>query len=123
MELYAAVQALSTVLKDVERKYKGFDEIEITSDSAYVVSAVQRGWLEMWQASGWKTASDDDVKNKTLWLDLLASLRHAEGLGKEVRFEKVKGHSGDTLNELVDGLAKDQVQWARDVMKTKGGLL
>lgn len=99
MELTAVIEALSYAL---ENKKSG-EIIQIVSDSAYVVNAINKNWLENWKKNGWVTKGLKQVKNKDLWeqLDILLN-------EMEVEFIKVKGHNGHPLNELVDVKAREQ---------------
>ena len=93
MELFAIVQGLATLKEPCK--------VTLYSDSAYAINALNEGWLERWQKSGWRTADKKEVKNTDLWLDLsIKASKH------EVAFVKVKGHSGDKYNDLADALAK-----------------
>ena len=112
MELRAVIEALKAV---DEQKYEldadGYDQLELYSDSAYVINAINNNWIKNWRANGWQTKRGDDVKNVDLWKDvdrLLSSLT--------VRFVKIKGHAGNTFNELVDKLAKDESVKARALL-------
>ena len=49
-------------------------EVDVYSDSKYVVSAFNENWVGNWQKNGWKTASRQPVKNKELWDRLLPSI-------------------------------------------------
>jgi len=107
MELEAVVQALNfvkTSLSNINNKKR--IRIDIYSDSAYVVNAVEKGWLRKWSFNGWKTRSGDNVKNQDLWIDLLKRL-------KDQRFKisliKVKGHSGNKYNEIADDFAQKEL--------------
>lgn len=107
MELTAVVKALQNLKKLYNKKAK----VEIYSDSAYVVNAVNQDWVKRWKANGWKlTSTKDDVKNRDLWeqLDHVMSLY-------EIRPEliKVKGHSGNKYNEMADKVAV----WEVSIMK------
>jgi len=94
MELTACIKALEQ-LKDPNI------EVEVYSDSAYLVNCMNQKWYERWQRNGWKNYKKQPVENKDLWLRLLALL------GKhKATFHKVKGHSTSTLNELADKLAQ-----------------
>lgn len=104
MELRAAVETLRLVLS------LGYTKIDIYSDSAYVVNAVKKEWLKKWGHNGWKTVGGKDVKNKDLWLRLVELLTRSQ----YINFIKVKGHSGDKNNELVDKLAKREVERAKE---------
>jgi ribonuclease HI len=55
---------------------------------------------------GWKTASGDPVKNIGLWKRVYRLLRQLQVNDRQVLFVKVKGHSGNPLNEYADKIAK-----------------
>lgn len=70
-------------------------EVEVWSDSSYVVKAVNEGWLETWKRTGFKKK-----KNMDLWLRFDGVYqRH------RVRFHWIKGHAGHPENERCDALA------------------
>ena len=92
MELMAPLNAL-----------KGMDpnkEIEIYTDSQYVKLGITE-WINAWLKNNWKTSKKEDVKNKDLWLKLY-------NLNKtlNIKWNWVKAHAGDPLNEEVDLMAK-----------------
>lgn len=101
MELLAVIEALSELYNNPEL-YKDYDTFELYSDSAYVVNAITNGWLDNWEVRGWKTKQGDDVKNAKLWKRLKKLLSQVR-----ITFYKVKGHDGDTFNELADKLARE----------------
>ena len=97
MELFAIIQGLHALKEPCE--------VELYSDSAYAVDAVNKGWLDAWQRSDWKTADKKEVKNRDLWRDLLLkTARH------KVTFVKVKGHSDNALNNRCDELARAEIK-------------
>lgn len=99
MELFAIIQGLNTL--------KVPCEVEIYSDSAYAVDAINKGWLTAWQRADWKTADKKEVKNRDLWNDLCLKMqRH------RVTFIKVKGHSDNEYNNRCDKLARGAIQSA-----------
>ena len=49
----------------------------------------------------WQTAKKEDVKNKDLWIDL-----YKLNKSLNVKWNWIKAHAGDPLNEEVDSLAK-----------------
>lgn len=107
---------LKAVLESVKRMHElEYIKVDIYSDSAYVVNAVKNKWLKKWYHNGWKTVRGENVKNTDLWEELYDLLD--SDLGIEFAFIKVKGHSGDKNNELVDKLAKTEV----DRVKTSIG--
>lgn len=97
MELTAVIEAL--------RLLKYPCEVELYSDSAYVVNAFKQKWIENWKKNNWKTAGKDPVKNKELWkeLDKLTQIHN-------VKFNKVKGHSDNEFNNRCDELARNEIQ-------------
>ena len=92
MELMAVIRALESLPERVR--------VQIVSDSQYVVLGMTK-WIHNWQRKRWKTASGQPVKNKDLWLTLLALADK-----RQVSWEWVRGHSGHPQNERVDRLAK-----------------
>jgi len=91
MELMAAIQAFEVLNRA--------SSVHITTDSQYVKNGVTK-WMAGWKKKGWKTAANQPVKNKELWLRLDAALQP-----HNVEWFWVKGHSGHPENERVDELA------------------
>ncbi len=96
MELTAVIEGLKLL------KYSC--EVDLYSDSAYVVNAFEQGWIYNWVKNNWKTAGKDPVKNQELWKELY-------GLTKthKVTFHKVKGHSDNEFNNRCDELARKAI--------------
>jgi len=92
MELKGVVEALRALKKPCHAK--------VHTDSAYIANAFNDRWIDNWLKRGWKTAAKKPVKNKDLWVDLLAAMEI-----HDVKFVKVKGHSTNELNNRVDELA------------------
>jgi ribonuclease HI len=92
MELMAAIQALGALKRPCQ--------VDLHSDSAYVVNAFNQGWLKNWQNNGWKTSKKEPVENQDLWKQLL-SLADMH----QVTWVKVKGHSDNVYNNICDQLA------------------
>ena len=109
MELTAVVVSLRRI---VSNHCEG-DTYEIYSDSAYVVNSINNNWIDRWRLNNWKTSKGDDVKNVELWMECLKLLSQIRQMGVKLTFMKVKGHSGDTLNEYADEVAKREVLNAR----------
>ena len=92
MELMAPINAL----KNINSK----DPIEIFTDSKYVKNGITE-WINTWVLNNWKTSKKENVKNKDLWLEL-----HKLNQSLNVKWNWVKAHAGNALNEEVDMLAK-----------------
>lgn len=97
MELLACIKGLSALTK------KNIN-VEIYSDSAYVVNCFKDKWYLGWEKfERWKNAEKQPIANKDLWIELLKLYRSFEST---VTFSKVKAHIGIELNELADQLAE-----------------
>ena len=98
MELKAVVAALKA-LKVTDW------EVEVYSDSAYLVNAFEQKWLDKWQQNGWRNSKKDAVANQDLWQELLQLTSK-----NRVTMKKVKGHAGDEYNERCDQLARQAIK-------------
>ena len=92
MELMATINAL----KEMSTR----DLIEIFTDSKYVKNGITE-WVNTWILNNWKTSKKEDVKNKDLWIEL-----YKLNQSLNIKWNWVKAHAGDPLNEEVDKLAK-----------------
>ena len=92
MELMAAIVALETLKEPCD--------VEIYSDSAYLVNAYNQNWIEGWKKKNWKNSTKQDVKNRELWERL-----EKQTAIHNVKFIKVKGHSDNEFNNRCDELA------------------
>ena len=114
MELRAVIEAFKRIIAK-EKKLKMSDfTYEIYSDSAYVVNTINNHWIEAWQKNNWQTTKREDVKNRDLWEEFSKLRKEARQLGILIDLIKVKGHSGNTFNELVDKLAKEESLKAKE---------
>ena len=96
MEITAVLEALKCL--------KVESDVQVYSDSAYVVNAFKQGWIYNWIKKGWKTASGENVKNKELWQELYElTQKH------KVEFIKVKGHSDNEYNNRCDEMARNAI--------------
>ena len=84
------------------KKITAEDFVELFTDSAYLKNAFTQGWLANWKRKGWLSEGKSAVKNKDLWtkLDKLVENRN-------IKFNWVKGHAGDSFNERCDKIARD----------------
>lgn len=96
MELTACIEALSAIKKD------GF-EIDIHTDSQYVKNGITE-WIFNWKKNGWKTAGRKPVKNAELWVRL-----DELNFKLKPKWNWVKAHNGNILNERADFLATSQI--------------
>ena len=92
MELMAAIMALEALKRPCA--------VDLYTDSQYVRDGIMK-WLAGWKRKGWKKGDGKPVMN----VEIMQALDRAM-TGRRVRFEWVKGHSGDPDNERVDQLAR-----------------
>ena len=92
MELLAAIVGLEALKKPCD--------VELTSDSKYLVDAFEKNWIAGWQKRNWKNSSKEPVKNRDLWERLLKAKEP-----HNVTFIWVKGHAGHPFNERCDQMA------------------
>ena len=74
--------------------------IEVFSDSAYLQRCWEEKWYKRWKVNGWVNSNREPVKNRELWEMLIPFFEDSR-----FTFKKVKGHSGVSLNEMVDQMA------------------
>jgi ribonuclease HI len=103
MELMGAIIGLENLNRPCE--------VDLYSDSKYVVSAFNEHWIENWIKKGWKTSSKAPVKNIELWKRLLAAKEP-----HDVTFHWVKGHAGHPENERCDELATTAADAPSDML-------
>ncbi|SMC57474.1 ribonuclease HI [Papillibacter cinnamivorans] len=75
-------------------------DVELFSDSQYVVKAMCEGWARRWKANGWMRNKKDPALNADLWESLLDLCQI-----HRVTFRWVKGHAENPYNNRCDALA------------------
>ena len=63
MELLAVIKGLESLKEKCN--------VNLYSDSAYVINAFLQGWIDSWKANNWRTSGKKEVKNLDLWEKLL----------------------------------------------------
>lgn len=109
MELMAIVESLKYICLNCIGKQDNDKDFLIVSDSAYVVNAINLNWITVWKLNGWKTTKGQPTKNRDLWQDFIRYNKYIQQAQMKVTFEKVKGHNGNSFNELADDVAKNEV--------------
>jgi ribonuclease HI len=97
MEIMAAIVGLEALKEPCQ--------VTLTSDSQYLVNAIEKGWAAKWQANGWKRNSKEKAINPDLWERLLDLCKT-----HKVKFQWVRGHAGHAENERCDELATEAAQ-------------
>ena len=98
MELTAVISALSLLNEPCQ--------VELYSDSKYVIDALEKGWAWGWKKRGWVKSDKQPALNPDLW-DRLLSLSQTH----ELRCHWVKGHAQNPKNNRCDELAV--AQWKK----------
>ena len=96
MELTAAIKALERLKEPCE--------VELYSDSAYLVNAFLEEWLTKWQMNGFKSSNKKPVQNVDLWQKLI-ELNNIH----KITWIKVKGHADNVYNNRCDALATGEI--------------
>jgi ribonuclease HI len=99
MELMAVISALEALKKPCD--------VMLYADSQYVLKGIKE-WIHGWKSRGWKTADKKPVKNDDLWIRLDAACQP-----HKIKWNWVKGHAGNELNERADALANKGIDEAR----------
>ena len=88
MELLAVIKALEALTRE------GL-EIQIFTDSEYVVNSIEKGWV-----FGWEKKNFAGKKNMDLWQRFLKLYRR-----HHIKMNWVKGHASNAMNNRCDVLA------------------
>ena len=92
MELMGVITALKALNRPCQ--------VDLYTDSQYVVNAIEKGWARKWQANGWMRNKKDKALNPDLW-QMLLDLMEVH----QVTFHWVKGHAENPYNNRCDELA------------------
>ena len=92
MELLGVISALQALKEPCE--------VELWSDSRYVIDALEKGWAKGWKARGWKRANKEPALNPDLW-EILLALTDTHRL----QYHWVKCHADNPYNNRCDALA------------------
>lgn len=98
MELLGAISGLEAV-KDAQNC-----EIDLYTDSKYVVDGIEKGWAKKWRSNNWIKSDKNPALNPELWDRLLKEI---ERLNNNVKFIWLKGHNGHEYNERCDEIASN----------------
>ena len=81
MELKAVIEGLKALKEGCE--------VEVYSDSAYVVNAFQNNWIISWQLNNWKNSQKKEVLNRDLWEELLDLIsKHKVVIGAKISSDR-----------------------------------
>ena len=79
-------------------------EVDLYTDSSYVVNWIEKWWAKKWKANNWMRTKSSKAINYDLWEKLLIQTKK-----HKVRFHWVKGHNWHIENERCDELATKEI--------------
>ena len=91
MEMKAAIESLKSIPENTE--------VEIYADSEYLIKGITI-WINNWQKNNWRTKDKREVMNKDLWQELWTETEK-----RNIKWQKVSGHSGHRENDRCDEIA------------------
>lgn len=94
MELTAVIKSLSSLPNG--------SKVNIVTDSKYVINGIE-SWIINWKKNNWRGSNKKEVKNKELWILLDKATENLQ-----IKWNWVKGHSGNKYNDEVDQLARTE---------------
>lgn len=97
MEIIAVVEALKFLKQPCN--------VNLYSDSKYVIDAIKKGWVDKWKKNNWYRTKSQKASNIDLWQELLKLLAI-----HNVNFIWVKGHNDNKENERCDYLARQFIK-------------
>ena len=97
MELTAVISGLEALKEPCQ--------VELYSDSKYIIDAIQQRWVYKWAANNWMRNKKEPALNPDLWQRLLQQLEDRLLSLHRVEARWVKGHAGHPENERCDALA------------------
>lgn len=95
-----SIMELTGVIKALE-ELKEESEVELYSDSKYVIDGLRKGWAEGWKSAGWVKKDGKDAKNAELWDRLLKLCRK-----HTVHPNWIHQEGGNEYHDKCDRLAK-----------------
>lgn len=108
MEMTAVISPLNGLLDEARREEWGIEhlqEVEVISDSQYVIKGVTE-WMPGWKKRGWKNSANKVVENLDLWKEVDYLIQAFSEINIRIRWSWVRGHNGDSGNEVVDKIAQ-----------------
>lgn len=104
MELKAINEALAFSF------LKNYNDVEIFTDSAYVINNIERQTYKEWERNNWKNVKGENIKNYKEWIEFIKYKIIFDKNNINVKFTKVKSHSNNSFNNLADREAKAKIQ-------------
>lgn len=116
MELYAIYAAIRNFIESTKTE----DALcTIYTDSAYSMN-IYTQWAANWEKNGWtRGKKHEKIENLDIIKETWNMLKNIKNSFSVLEFEKVKGHSGNKYNEMVDLLAV----WGKECAAESGDVM
>lgn len=111
MELMASIFGIKMIMEKLDDgTIPEASQVNLYSDSDYLVKALSQNWATRWMANNWMTSAYGGrqataVKNKDLWEQIIQLQEELRGRKIILAVTHVNGHSGHEFNERADKLA------------------
>lgn len=110
MELLAVIETLEAIKESAN--------IEIFSDSKYVVDSVNQNWINNWLKNDFKNSQKKRIKNIDLWKRFINVINY-----HNVKFTWVKGHDKDLYNLKCDLLVQKCIKNSNNLVEDFGFII
>ena len=98
MEIRAVTKAFEAI-KDID-----VEEVNLYSDSAYVINCLKDRWFVKWRENGWLNSKGSPIINQTEWERMLSFVE-----SKNVKFFHIRRNSSKYI-KIVDSMAKKETR-------------
>lgn len=100
----AELKAIVEAIVYYKENFRDDPRVRIFSDSKYAINSLS-SWAYVWEKCNWTTMEGNPVKNLDLVKEGFYNLMEIH-----VDWRWIKGHSGIKYNEMVDDIAKQELQ-------------
>ncbi len=108
MEMLSVIVALENLKESCN--------VNLFSDSKYVVDSINKGWAQKWKKNNWMKNKKEKAINVDLWDKILDLLKL-----HNITFNWVKGHDNNVENNRCDLLAREAIK--KNVLKDDLGFI
>lgn len=105
MEMMAVINGLRKLIEIIQSEKITTKRINLFTDSKIISDGVNQNWVQKWKHNNWMTSTNSAVKNKDLWEQIENLIEQFKENQFILKFIWIRGHNGNTYNELADNLA------------------
>jgi ribonuclease HI len=93
MEILAHIDALETVMRNIESIPKNFHNILVYTESEYMCNVINQGWLEKWKKNNWVPEGNKAISNVDLLDKLYTMIQELKERSITFYFNIINDHS------------------------------